>query len=112
MKAAAAAILLALAMAACSSAPPPQPQPEPLSPTVSPTQPPHLAPTDPARDACGAAPLQSLIGRPRSEIPVPVDPSRQRVACATCPVTQDFRPDRLNFLFDAQTGLITQVRCG
>ena len=64
------------------------------------------------RDQCGAAELQRLVGRPRSEIPVPVDPNHQRVACTACPVTEDFDPGRLNFFFDRDTGLIQQVRCG
>jgi hypothetical protein len=56
--------------------------------------------------------LRGLIGRPRTEIPVPIDPSRQRVACTTCPVTQDFNPARLNIFFDADTGRIKEIRCG
>ncbi|WP_338066139.1 hypothetical protein [Phenylobacterium deserti] len=52
------------------------------------------------------------MGRNRSEIPIPVSPDRQRVACTTCPVTQDFRADRLNFFFDADTGVIREIRCG
>ena len=63
-------------------------------------------------DACGAAALQGLVGRPRSEIPIPVTPARQRVACTTCPVTQDYSPDRLNFFFDAESGIIREIRCG
>jgi hypothetical protein len=64
------------------------------------------------RDQCGAADLQRLVGRPRTEIPIPTDPNRQRVACTTCPVTQEYNPGRLNFFFDAQTGIIREVRCG
>jgi hypothetical protein len=45
-------------------------------------------------------------------IPVPIDPNRQRVACTTCPVAEDADPTRLNFLFDAGTGVIREVRCG
>jgi len=56
--------------------------------------------------------MQRLVGRPRSEIPVPLVPSRQRVACTTCPVTFDYSPGRLNFFFDADTGIIKEVRCG
>jgi hypothetical protein len=56
--------------------------------------------------------MQRLVGRPRSEIPVPLQPSRQRVACTTCPVTLDFNPARLNFFFDAATGIVREVRCG
>jgi hypothetical protein len=64
------------------------------------------------RDSCGAAEVQHLVGRPRSEIPVPLNPSRQRVACTTCPVTMDYSPQRLNFFFDAETGVIKEIRCG
>ena len=63
-------------------------------------------------DTCGARALQSLIGRPRTEIPVPVDLSRRRVTCTTCPVTMDFNPERLNILYDQATGIVRQVKCG
>jgi hypothetical protein len=65
-----------------------------------------------ANDPCGAEAVRNLVGRPRSEIPVPLNPNRQRVACTTCPITQDYNPGRLNFFFDAGTGLIREVRCG
>ena len=77
-------------------------------PPVSRPPPPPVA----AQDSCGAQPLQSLVGRPRTEIPIPVDPGRWRVACTTCPVTQDYRADRLNILFDAETGIIRKISCG
>lgn len=80
-------------------------QPEPPAP------PPVVAP-EPVADTCGARPMQSLIGRPRTEIPIPLRPERQRVVCTTCPMTMDYVPERLNFLFDASTGLIKEVRCG
>ncbi len=89
-------------------APAPQPQPR----IETPAPPPPLQSTAQRRDQCGAAELQSLVGRPRTEIPVPLDPRRQRVACTTCPAAEDADPARLNFLFDAQTGRIRQIRCG
>jgi len=98
-----------LVLAACStapaSAPPPAPPPAVAAP-VAPTSPPPVA------DACNAGGHQRFVGRPRSEVPVPAKPELQRVACNTCPVTMDHRPDRLNFFFDAATGIITEVRCG
>jgi hypothetical protein len=104
-----AAAALALILASCSSAPmeitPPATAPEP--PRV---QLPTPAPT--GRDQCGAADLQGLVGKSRTEIPIPIDPARQRVACTTCPVTMDFSPERLNFFFDAATGVIKEIRCG
>lgn len=95
-----------LALAACSTPPEPvAPPPAPVAAPVSPV-------TPEPEDECGAANLQHLVGRPRTEIPIPVRPNLQRVACTTCPVTQDFSPNRLNFFFDAATGLIREVRCG
>jgi hypothetical protein len=97
-----------LFLGACTTAPEPPAPPPPVQPPPAP--PPPEPPRPP--DQCGAAELQHLLGRPRSEIPVPVTPSRQRVACTTCPVTQDYSPARLNFFFDAASGLIKEIRCG
>lgn len=63
-------------------------------------------------DLCRAAELQWLVGRPRMEIPVPVDLSNRRVACTTCPITEDHIPTRLNIFFDQQTDRVQSVRCG
>jgi hypothetical protein len=103
-----------------AASPPPQPpqqQPQPQPPQrPQPSPPPRRSPIRPpqvsVKDQCGAAAQQGLIGRPRTEVPIPVDPDKQRVACTTCPVTLDYRPDRLNFFFDAETGRIKEVRCG
>jgi hypothetical protein len=103
-----AAIGLALTHAACSSSPTEAPEPSGPAPVAS--QPAEPAPAD--SDRCGAAEAQALVGKLRTEIPIPVDPARQRVACTTCPVTLDFSPERLNFFFDAATGVIKEVRCG
>lgn len=92
-----------LLMSACASEAPPPPPP----PVYRPPPPPP-----PPADQCGAAEAQKYVGRPRSEIPIPVLPALQRVACTTCPVTQDFSPRRLNFFYDAQTGIVKEVRCG
>ena len=63
-------------------------------------------------DVCKAGELKWLVGKPRTEIPVPVDVVNRRVTCTTCPVTQDYSPHRLNIFFDAQTGIVEQVSCG
>ncbi|MDO8409177.1 MAG: peptidase inhibitor I78 [Phenylobacterium sp.] len=99
------AMAAGLLLSACASEPAPTPPPE---------QPAAPRPTQPSQptDQCGAAQAQRLVGRHRSEIPVPVNPGLQRVACTTCPVTMDFHPRRLNFFYDAETGLIKEVRCG
>lgn len=103
-----------LTASACASPPQIEPPPPYARPAAepAPVATPAPSPAPPQTDACGAAELQGLIGHPRTEIPVPVQPDRQRVACTTCPVTQDYRPERLNFFFDAGTGLIREIRCG
>lgn len=82
-----------LAQDALSAAPQPAPPPEP-------------------KGQCDARTLTYLIGRPRTDIPVPADLSRRRVACTTCPKSDDYRPDRTNILFNANTGIITALTCG
>ena len=105
------ALILAGSCAAPRPAPPPPAQPAGPAPLdVAP--PPPLAVAPPPKDACGAGALQYLIGKPRTEIPVPLQPGLRRVACTTCPVTQDYVPYRQTILYDTQTGLITAVRCG
>lgn len=119
-------VALAVSLAGCAA---PSYPVEAPSATVTPTPGPgrrlEIAPEAPpprslvpgppraaGHDACGAAQMQGMIGRSRSLIPVPLDPNRQRVACTTCPAATDDDPGRLNFLFDAETGVIKQVRCG
>ncbi|MBP2158130.1 MULTISPECIES: I78 family peptidase inhibitor [Asticcacaulis] len=81
---------------------PPRPAPPPRAPEYKPL----------ANDTCGAQPLQSLVGKPRTEIPVPLYPDRRRVVCSTCVVTQEFRADRQTIVFDTDTGIIKSVTCG
>jgi hypothetical protein len=73
-----------------------------------PIPPPNIGPAD----QCGALRLQHLVGRPRTEIPVPVDVSSRRVTCTECPLTEDYSAGRLNILFDRDTGLVERVYCG
>lgn len=111
MKRAATILVLAMALGSCATPPPPAPPP----PSPRPAAPPPVytpPPPPPPRDQCGAASLQDLIGKPRTEIPVPVNPGQRRVACTTCPMTMEFRPDRVNILYDADTGIVREVRCG
>lgn len=69
-------------------------------------------PTYPTVDMCRAGELQWLVGKPKTEIPVPVDVVNRRVTCTTCPVTEDYAPQRLNIFFNEQTQIVEQVRCG
>jgi hypothetical protein len=69
-------------------------------------------PPPPPPDYCGANDLQYLVGKHRTDIPVPVDPGRRRVTCTTCPVTMDYSATRLNIYYDASNGIIRKVECG
>ncbi|WP_165187384.1 peptidase inhibitor I78 [Caulobacter soli] len=103
---------VALFLASCSSG---APAPAPMPPPATPTAPSAIAlPTAPVaeKDQCGLKDAQAFVGKNRTDLPAPVDPSRWRVACTTCPVTMDYRPDRLNILFNPDTGVVQQVKCG
>ena len=109
---------LILALAACSSGEPassrtPQPAyPVGVTPVPSPRTPvPTPAPRD-NRDLCRASEVAWLVGKPKTEISVPVDVSDRRVVCTTCPVTEDYNPYRLNIFFDEETGVVERVSCG
>ena len=91
------------------------PRPSPYAtPTPYVTPRPSTQPEPPAAaaDACGAAAHAYLVGKPKTEIPIPVDPAQRRVACTTCPVTEEHIASRLNIFYDERTNLIAEVRCG
>lgn len=119
------ALLLAaavLGMAGCAGSTPPPAQPAPVQPPPAASPPPSpsppvaapaaATPARPANDTCGLAALGDLVGKPRMEIPVPVDVSRRRVVCEGCPVTQDLRSDRQTIWYDQGTGRVTRLQCG
>lgn len=120
MKRLASVLAFGVLLAACSSAPEPAPPPPPTTPTAPPaialpSKPPASSSSSQAeasKDQCGLKDAQAFVGKPRTSLPAPVDPSRWRVACTTCPVTMDYRPDRLNILFNADTGVVQEVKCG
>ncbi len=103
-------------LAACSSSPAVTPGPEATAPAVveqaEQNQPvgTRMPQADP--DLCKAGELQWLVGKPRTEIPVPVEVVNRRVAGTTCPVTEDYSAYRLNIFFNSETDLVEQVRCG
>lgn len=66
----------------------------------------------PAADECGARDQQSLLGKNRSAIPATPAGANWRVACTTCAVTMDYRPDRLNIFFEEKTDEIKEIKCG
>ena len=102
-----------IALGTCAEPPTPAPAPAaqaaPAPPPPAPTA--SAAPSTPA-DRCGAAPLQYLVGKPRTQIPVPVNPGMRRVVCSTCMITQDYVEGRQTITYDTQSGLVTSVRCG
>lgn len=102
--------LAVFGLSACAASP--SPPPAPVTPPPVAEAPTIPLPPPPPPDSCGARDLQWLVGQPRSRIPVPTDPSRRRVACTTCPVTMDYNPSRLNVFFDADTGIVKEVKCG
>ena len=71
-----------------------------------------VAPPGDAPDQCKAAQYQTYVGRNRSTLPARPAGETWRVTCTTCPVTMDYNPGRLNILYDEQTGIIRQVKCG
>ncbi|MDB5472367.1 MAG: hypothetical protein JWR84_3927 [Caulobacter sp.] len=103
-------VLGLMALFACAT-PEPEPVPAPPPPAAH-VEAPAPMPAQEPKDTCGAKPLQYLVGRSKSEIPVPVDPTKRRVTCTSCPVTMDYSPERLNIFFDADTGIIKEVKCG
>ena len=72
----------------------------------------HLHSVELARLRDGGVPDLVRAGRPRTEIPVPIDPGRRRVVCSTCVMTQDYIASRLTIMYDSSTGLVKSVRCG
>ncbi len=88
----------ALALSACAPYPPAQPGPP--------------GPPPSGDDMCRASEYRYLIGRHRSEIPREPAGANWRATCASCPVTMDYSPSRLNILYDERTGVIQQVNCG
>ncbi|HEY0625653.1 MAG TPA: hypothetical protein VGD10_02860 [Allosphingosinicella sp.] len=78
----------------------------PISQPVSPPP-----PMQPGGNQCGAASLQWLVGKQRSAIPA-ISGRTVRIACTTCPVTEDYSPQRLNIFYDERTNVIKEVNCG
>jgi hypothetical protein len=60
---------------------------------------------------CDAEASRSLIGRHVGAVSFPQG-APVRVVCTTCPVTFDYRPERLNVRFEEATGIIRSVDCG
>lgn len=115
------ALVAVAVLAACQSSPTPPPVTTPVAPAPPVAPPPPVAVNPPpmslppseriSKDSCGADILADLVGKPRTAIPVPVDPTRRRVVCVGCPRTEDLRQDRLTIEYDQATNLVTSVMC-
>jgi hypothetical protein len=103
-----------IAVSACAEPAKPPPAPAPVIPAPAPRPRPVAPQPAPAtsRDACHAEPLQSLVGKPHTDIPVPVLPSLRRVVCSTCVMSHDHNAARQTIIYDSTTGLVTSVKCG
>ncbi len=66
----------------------------------------------PRPDTCGAAHLAWMVGRPRTEIPVPVDFSNRWVRSSAAAAPPGVRPERLNIVYDPATQRVQAVACG
>jgi hypothetical protein len=64
------------------------------------------------KDTCGAAELQSLVGKDRSAIPPRPAGAAWRVHSTETAVTGDYVETRLNIVWDAKTGKVVRVTCG
>jgi hypothetical protein len=100
-----AALLAAFAIVACA-----QKDEETSAPLPPPPSETVAAPSD--DDACKASQYTHLIGKKKAEIPSAPAGASWRVTCTTCPVTMDFRADRLNIFFNEKTEVIEVVKCG
>lgn len=102
-------IAIALMAAACS---PPATQEQPQTPTTETPaqveqQMPQTAAEATAQDTCGASAYAQLVGQNIAAVTVP---EGTRTIAPDTAVTQDFRPDRLNIIVDAQ-GVIQRLEC-
>lgn len=68
---------------------------------------------EPTPVACQAGDYQQYVGRHRSTIPADAPRGKVfRVACSSCAVTMDYRFNRVTFVYDDKSELVTRVSCG
>ena len=124
-------ILAAVGLVACSPAPPepasapvggivdgPHSAPAPKGPDTpvsSPAdRPAAYVPPPPENpdDPCEAKRFGYLVGKPKGDVPVPPPNRTWRVYSTTDAVTEDYNPQRMNVMWDADTGIVKSVTCG
>ncbi len=101
------ASLFALSLLAVACAPAETPPPE--QPPAEETAMPQTREEATAQDTCGASQYRSMIGANIAAVQLPADANIRIVQPDTI-VTEDFRPDRLNIIADAN-GVITALEC-
>ena len=100
-------ILAASALLTTACTPPAAP---PAAETSAPTDPtPGTAAEATVEDTCNAARYSDLVGSNISDVTIDESPDT-RIVAPDSMVTQDFRPERLNILVDAD-GQITSLEC-
>ncbi|GIK49544.1 MAG: hypothetical protein KJZ75_02680 [Hyphomonadaceae bacterium] len=97
---------LAIFAAACTSQPPTYRDLETIA-----NQQQREAISRPAPDSCQMAAHQNLIGRSEAEIDRASLPEGARVICFNCPVTLDYRAERLNVELGPD-GKVAKLYCG
>lgn len=80
---------------------PPEPSPAPAAPATREEA--------TAQDTCGASGFAGLVGANVAAVTIPAETNHRIVAPDTM-VTEDFNPNRVNFITDAN-GVITAVEC-
>lgn len=112
-------LAVATALAACAEQTPPAPTDDGSTPSPAPAEPrpvPPAGPEAPATpapaDACGAAERQGWIGRARPDLPSAPAGAVWRIHETGQPVTQDFRPERLNIEIDPDSQTVVRLSCG
>ena len=71
----------------------------------------EVADAVPEENACGAASMSDLIGRSPDVFAAMILPVGSRIIYPGMPITQDYRPDRINFDIGPDNR-ITRVWCG
>ena len=98
-------VAIAMLTAACT----PSSEPPANAPPSAAAPPPGTAAEATAEDTCGADRYRDLIGSNVDETTLR-DNTDARIIAPDSAVTQDFRPDRLNVILDAD-GRITSLEC-
>jgi hypothetical protein len=101
------ALFVALALAAAACAPPASETPPETPEAEAPM--PQTREEATAQDTCGAAQYRAMLGSNLAAVTFPADAGIRIIQPDTM-VTQDFRPDRLNVIVDAN-GVITALEC-